>query len=579
MAVASAEGAGVSEWLSMWCKGTAPAVGHSRSAKLLAGLTGVGASMRKWGSVARELSRVGVVGLGTMGAGIAEVLARSGLEVVGVEVAEEALDRGRGHVERSTERAVSRGKLAAAERLALLDRLEFQTDLAALADVELVVEAVPERLETKRALFAELDRICPPETILATNTSSLPVIDIAVATGRPGRVVGMHWFNPAPLMRLVEVVGTVLTDPAVLDDVADLAGRAGKTAVRVGDRAGFIANALLFGYLNAAAAMYESAHASREDIDAAMRVGVGFPMGPLALLDLIGLDTAYEILNTMYRSSRDRLHAPAPILRELVAAGLLGRKTGRGFYRYDGSDEPAPPAPVEPRPVARIGVVGAGSPAPEMAAELTDAGYDVLRLDDDADLEPLADRDLVLLATEGDARALILVERSLRPGTVLVIPMPAGGPVMRQVTRTCWPADVVGLRWRPALVEVASTVVTAPDAGAAVRAVWEKAGRTVVSCRDRTGLIVAALLFPHLNDAVRMLESGYASVEDIDSAMKLGCGYPAGPFELLDRIGPDVVLTMQSALHRATPEPGLAPAPLLEQMALGGRGFRGTATG
>ena len=537
--------------------------------------------------MARELSRIGVVGLGTMGAGIAEVLARAGLQVTGVEIAEDALARGRSNVERSTGRAVSRGKLSEAEQAEIFDRLAFRTGLETLGDAELVIEAVPERLEVKRSLFAELDRICSPATILATNTSSLPVTEIAAATTRPDRVVGMHWFNPAPVMGLVEVVSTVLTDPAVADDVAAVTARAGKTAVRVGDRAGFIANALLFGYLNAAAAMVERGHASREDIDTAMRVGVGFPMGPLALLDLIGLDTAVEILETMYRSSRDRLHAPAPILRSLVAAGLLGRKTGRGFYRYDGTDEPAPRAAVEPRPVRRIGVVGPGWPATQMATELTDAGYDVLRLDPAADLdraadlEPLGDRDLVFMATEGDARALVPVERSLRPGTVLAIPMPPGGPVMRKAERTCWPADVVGVRWRSesSLVEVASTVETAPDAAAAVRAVWEKAGRTVVSCRDRTGLVVSALLFPHLNDAVRMLESGYASVGDIDTAMRLGCGYPAGPFELLDGIGAATALAMQAALHRATPEPGLAPTPLLEQMALAGRRFHGTAAG
>lgn len=200
-----------------------------------------------------ELDRVGVVGLGTMGAGIAEVLARSGLAVVGVETDEPALARGRANLDRSTGRAVAKGKMSDDERAESLGRLELQTGLAALADVDLVIEAVPERLEVKRALFAELDRICPADTILATNTSSLSVTDIAVATGRPDRVLGMHWFNPAPVMALVEVVGTVLTDPAVLDQVARLATRAGKTTVRVGDRAGFVANALLLTYLNAAA--------------------------------------------------------------------------------------------------------------------------------------------------------------------------------------------------------------------------------------------------------------------------------------------------------------------------------------
>jgi len=530
--------------------------------------------------VARQLSRVGVVGLGTMGAGIAEVLAGSGLQVVGVEVAQDALDRGRGHVERSTERAVTRGKLAAGQRDAILDRLTFCTGLGALADVELVVEAVPERLEVKRSLFAELDRICPPETILATNTSSLPVIDIAVATGRPARVLGMHWFNPAPVMGLVEVVGTVRTDPAVLDDVAALATRAGKTAVRVGDRAGFIANALLFGYLNAAAALYEARVARREDIDAAMKVAVGFPMGPLTLLDLIGLDTAYEILETMYRSTRDRLHAPAPILRQLVTAGLLGRKTGRGFYTYDGTADFRPMAEVVgPRPVRRVGVVGTGWPADAIAAALTGAGYDVRAIDPADDLAALFDRELVVVAVDAALNPARL-DSALGPDSVLALVPPAGTPVVRLPAPAARRGDVVGLRWHALpLVEVAATVATAPAAAAAVRAVFESTGRTVIACRDRAGLVVDALLFPHLNDAVRMLESGYASAADIDRAMKLGCGYPVGPFELLDRIGPDVARSAQSAIYRVTPEPGLAPAPLLEAMAITGRSFSEPAGG
>ena len=260
--------------------------------------------------MAREFSKVGVVGLGTMGAGIAEVFARNGLAVIAVEVDEAAVGRGRKHVEDSTGRAVARGKLSEADDAQLLERITYGTDMNELADVDLVIEAVPEHLDLKRAIFSQLDRICGPDTILATNTSSLSVTEIAVATGRPGKVVGMHFFNPAPVMKLVEVSARVVTEPDVVEDVEAFAQQLGKIDVTIGDRAGFIANALLFGYLNHAAALYESHYASREDIDAAMKLGCGLPMGPLALLDLIGLDTAYEILDTMYRQSRDRLHAP-----------------------------------------------------------------------------------------------------------------------------------------------------------------------------------------------------------------------------------------------------------------------------
>ena len=251
----------------------------------------------------REFDTVGVVGLGTMGAGIAEVFAREGLSVVGVEPTEDALERGREHLTNSTNRAVKRGKLSVEDQASLVGRVRFTTSMDDLADVDLVVEAVPERLELKREVFAALDKICKPDAVLATNTSSLSVTEISVATSRPSKVIGMHFFNPAPVLKLVEVVRTVVTEQEVVEDIKVLADRLGKVPVVIGDKAGFIANALLFGYLNHAVSMFESHYATREDIDAAMRLGCGYPMGPLALLDLIGLDTAYEILDTMYKLS------------------------------------------------------------------------------------------------------------------------------------------------------------------------------------------------------------------------------------------------------------------------------------
>jgi 3-hydroxybutyryl-CoA dehydrogenase len=294
--------------------------------------------MRPMTSTAREqtaIRSIGVVGLGTMGAGIAEVFARNGYSVVGVEQTDESLERGRQHIEHSTGRAVKRGKLSEEDQKSLVDRIELTTSLEAVKGCDFVVEAIIEQLPLKQELFRRLDEIVGPDAILATNTSSLSVTEIGTATGRPGRVVGVHFFNPAPVQKLVEVIRTVVTEPDVLERVADLARSLGKTPVICGDKAGFIANALLFGYLNHAVSMFEGKYASREDIDAAMRFGCGYPMGPLALLDLIGLDTAYEILETMYRQSRNRLHAPAPILRQMITAGLLGRKSGRGFYSYD----------------------------------------------------------------------------------------------------------------------------------------------------------------------------------------------------------------------------------------------------
>jgi 3-hydroxybutyryl-CoA dehydrogenase len=588
--------------------------------------------------MAREFSQVGVVGLGTMGAGIAEVLARSGLDVVAVEKDEEALARGRGHLEHSTTRAVRRGKLSTEEATALLDRIAFGTDLADLKDVELVVEAVPERLDLKREVFARLDAVCPPDTILATNTSSLSVTEIAVATSRPGKVVGMHFFNPAPVMRLVELVGTVVTEPEVVADVKALSERLGKVGVAIGDKAGFIANALLFGYLNHAAAMYEAHFVSREDVDAAMKLGCGLPMGPLSLLDLIGLDTAYEILDTMYRQSRDRLHAPNPIFREMVTAGLLGRKSGRGFYTYEAPDSPvvvadgATPATdgsyPDARPVRRVGVVGSGTMATGIVEVFAKAGYEVRfvargerqvdRLEAalrrsmekavqrgklaDADreaalvraagstaLDDLADSDLVVEAVAEDLtvkQAMFAnLDEIVRPGAVLATTT-SSLPVIECAAATGRPRDVVGMHFfNPAavmrLVEVVHTVRTAPDAVATALAVCDRLGKHPVSCGDRAGFVVNALLFPYLNDAVKMLEAHYASADDIDAAMKVGCGYPMGPFELLDVVGLDVALAIQRTLYQEYREPGFAPAPLLEHLVkagyLGrksGKGFR-----
>ena len=281
--------------------------------------------------MAREFGKVGVIGLGTMGAGIVEVFARNGLDVVAVEASEAAVEHGRGVLQHSTDRAVARGKLTPEDQAALLSHVRFSTALEDLADRELVVEAVPEHLDLKREIFGKLDSIVTPEAILATNTSSLSVTEISVATHNPRRVVGLHFFNPAPVLKFVEVIRTVVTEDAVVDDVRRLAERLGKMPVVVGDKAGFIANALLFGYLNHAVSLFESRYASREDIDAAMTLGCGLPMGPLALMDLIGLDTAYEILDTMYKQGRDRLHAPSPILKQMSTAGLKGRKTGPGL--------------------------------------------------------------------------------------------------------------------------------------------------------------------------------------------------------------------------------------------------------
>jgi 3-hydroxybutyryl-CoA dehydrogenase len=586
----------------------------------------------------RDFTSIGVIGLGTMGAGIAEVFARNGYQVVGVEQTEETLQRGRQHVEHSTGRAVKRGKLSEDEQSELVGRISFTTDMADVKDCGLVVEAVVEQLPVKQQIFRTLDGIVRADAVLATNTSSLSVTEISTATSHPGRVIGVHFFNPAPVQNLVEIIRTVVTEPDVLEDAAELARSLQKTPVVVGDKAGFIANALLFGYLNHAASMFEQKYATREDLDAAMRFGCGYPMGPLALLDLIGLDTAYEILDTMYKQGRDRLHAPAPILKHMVTAGLLGRKSGRGFYTYETADSPVvvddaltPSADDKPQlrhDIRTVGVVGTGTMATGIVEVFAKAGFPVTyvgrsdakvdgvratieksldkaiqrgklvesardevlsRLTGTTSLDDLADVDIVVEAIAEDVKVKSVLFENLdeicKPGAILATTT-SSLPVISLAKVTNRAHDVIGMHFfNPApimkLVEVVSTVSTGDDVAETARALCGSVGKVAVSCGDRAGFIVNALLFPYLNDAVKMLEAHYATADDIDTAMKYGCALPMGPFELLDVVGNDVSLAIQRELYLEFREPGFAPAPLLEHLVTAGylgrktkRGFR-----
>ena len=282
----------------------------------------------------RPVSSVGVVGSGTMATGIVEVFAKAGFNVSFVARSNEKIAKVTGTIERSLEKALQRGKIEQGDVDATLGRITGTTSLDDMADVDLVVEAIAEELDIKTALFENLDEICKPGAILATTTSSLPVVDLAAVTSRPSDVVGLHFFNPAPIMKLVEIVDTVATDDEVIATAEDVVAKIGKVGVRCGDRAGFIVNALLFPYLNDAIKMAEGNYAGTDDIDAAMKLGCGYPMGPFELLDVVGLDVSLAIQQTLYREFREPGFAPAPWLEHLVTAGYTGRKAGRGFRSY-----------------------------------------------------------------------------------------------------------------------------------------------------------------------------------------------------------------------------------------------------
>jgi 3-hydroxybutyryl-CoA dehydrogenase len=283
---------------------------------------------------AADVRKIGVVGCGVMGAGIVEVCARAGLDVRYVEATPDLVERGRSRIEASILRAVERGKLDERQGAEELTRIAGSTTIDDLTDRDLVIEAATEHQETKRDVFRRLDEVTRPEVVLASNTSSIPIVELAAVTGRPAQVVGMHFFNPVPVMGLIEVVRAITTSDETVESSRGFGAVLGKTTVLSKDRAGFIVNMLLIPYLNGAVRMLDEGFATCEDIDMAVSLGLAHPMGPLRLLDLIGLDTALFVANVLFEEFREPLFAPPPLLKRMVTAGRLGRKSGAGFYDY-----------------------------------------------------------------------------------------------------------------------------------------------------------------------------------------------------------------------------------------------------
>jgi 3-hydroxybutyryl-CoA dehydrogenase len=288
------------------------------------------------------IQKVGVVGCGLMGSGIAQVCAQAGFEVTVREVTDELVKKGIGSIEKNLARMVEKGTLQQADADAARGRLKGTTAVEDLKGCDLVIEAIIEQLPAKRELFGALDKLCPKSTIFASNTSSLSITEMATFTARPDRFVGLHFFNPVPIMKLVEVIRTIATDPAVFDQMVEFGRKLGKTPVRTSDRTGFIVNRLLVPYILDAIRALEEGVGSIEDIDNSMKLGCGHPMGPLTLLDFVGLDTTYYIANIMFDEFKERRFAPPPLLKRLVLAGWNGRKAGRGFYDYSDPKNPKP---------------------------------------------------------------------------------------------------------------------------------------------------------------------------------------------------------------------------------------------
>jgi 3-hydroxybutyryl-CoA dehydrogenase len=502
-----------------------------------------------------DIRVVAVIGLGLMGSGIAELIARSGRTVEAIEINQSFLDQGMARLHASLDRAVSRGKLTDTAREEILARIRPTDDVAAgVASADLVIEAIPERMELKRTLFAQLDEACRADAILATNTSSLSITEIAGGTKYPARVAGLHFFNPAPVMKLVEVISTVLTSPEIAEALALLSRDLGKTPVSVDDRPGFVVNALLVPYLNHAIRLLETGQAGREDIDKATCVGLGLPMGPLTLLDLIGLDTDLAVLETLQDAFGGTRYRPAPLLRKLNDARLLGRKTGRGFYDYQRQTVPAEEHKPAPVPAEVAVIPDPGGRLDELASKIAEAGITVVP-------RPSDQTGLVIVAADPKHRVL---DAALAAGH---------------------PADVVGIHFvaagngKPGLAEMVLPDVTAPDTAAKAAALAARIGLNAIICRDRPGFLTEALAYAQFNDAVRMFQDGYASPADIDTAMRLGCGYPRGPLEMLDEAGAANVVAVLEAMHAATGDPAFTPVPLLAEYATAGQVFRAGAEG
>lgn len=504
------------------------------------------------------MERIGVVGAGAMGAGIAQVAAQAGLQVLLYDIGPGPLENGLRRIRTGLDRMVERGKLGATDRDAMVNRIATTSSLADFGEVRFVIEAVPEILDLKRQIFAELDRVCPAGAILATNTSSLSVTEVGAATGRPASVVGMHFFNPVPAMKLVEVVRGARTGPQAVERTTELARLLGKTPVQAKDTPGFIVNRIARPFPGEALRLLGENVATVQQIDRIARLAGGFRMGPFELMDLVGMDVNFAVNRSVFEQYfYDPRFRPHPLQAQMVKANLLGRKTGEGWYQYrDGELVDGPEGARfygQPGPLLSGPVYVEGDNA--MAELVRQAGYEVTSDSEEAAIVVCRTS---LRLDDVSKSALVLVETSSCTATSHAADLPS-------------PGRVVGYGGIPSvaerhLVEVAPGLRTSPEALEQACAFFHSLGRDTEVVQDSFGVVAPRLIACLVNEAAYALMEGIATAADIDTAMKLGVNYPLGPLEWADRIGLHPVLEILHYLHEHTGDDRYRPCPLLRKL-------------
>ena len=518
-----------------------------------------------------ESELIGVVGAGTMGASIAQVAATAGFPVRLYDIGEGPLEKGLAGIRASLDRFVRRGSLDQAAADEILGRITTTSDLSQMGEADFVIEAAPESLELKRKLFAELDQLCRPEAILASNTSSLSITELAAATTRPERVVGMHYFNPPVILPLVEVARTAQSAPESVSKTVDLARRFGKTPVEVADTPGFVVNRVARPYYLEAFRILGDGLADVPTIDRVMRLG-GFKLGPFELLDLVGIDVNFAVSQSVYQQTFfEPRYRPHLLQQQMVRANLLGRKTGRGFYRYDPPEQPPASPPVPAFSAGPVAITGEGDLAAALGGLVQQAGLAVT-----ADLPSAG---LIVVAASGylEVRRLALrnaLEQRSERAIVLAHCAPWTATEVTSTLRRPESVAAFAITGDPTetrLVEVAGGLLTGEAAVETGLAFFAALGKEPVRVGDGPGMIFARIVSALANEAAFALDDGVASAEDIDTAMKLGVAYPLGPLEWADRLGLDLVYQTIRTLQQDYGDDRYRPAIRLRRLNQGGQ--------